>query len=169
MFIIKLIIYITIFCVSSGIGFIYSKKYIDRENELKEIKSALNICKTKMKFTYETIPEIFKYISNSMNGNVKKLFQKACEKMKTENAGEAWKQALDDTELNINNEDKEVLKSFSKLLGKTSLEGQISEIELTCEFLDVQIKKAEIDRNKNEKLYRTLGIVGGAGMVIILI
>lgn len=165
----KIFLYLIIFAISSWIGILYSKKYAYRVNELKKMKNALNICKTKMKFTYEPIPEIFKYIESNMDGNVKKVFQKACENIKNENAGEAWNKAIDNTELNISKEDKEVLKSLGKLLGKTSLEGQISEIELTSQFLDMQIKKAELEQNKNEKLYKTLGLVGGLGLVIILI
>lgn len=49
--------------------------------------------------------------------------------------------------LNINSEDKKILKDLSKLLGKTDLNGQISQIEITSSFLDEQIKK----QKKKEK------------------
>lgn len=39
---------------------------------------------------------------------------------------------------------------------------------MTEDFLDEQIKKAEKEMNKNEKLYRTLGMVLGLTIVIIL-
>ena len=96
------------------------------------------------------------------------IFEEAYKQIQEKNAGEAWKQAIQNIDSNFNREDKEILKSFSKLLGKTSIEGQLTEIELTSEFLDTQIKKAELERNKNEKLYKTLGFVGGLGLIIIL-
>ena len=43
----------------------------------------------------------------------------------------------------MNSEDLSVLKNFDKLLGKTNVEGQLSEIELLKRFIDTQIKKAE--------------------------
>lgn len=46
--------------------------------------------------------------------------------------------------------------------------GQVSEIDLTLSFLNNQIDKAEKERAKNEKLYRTLGAITGLGIVIIL-
>lgn len=49
------------------------------------------------------------------------------------------------------------------------MEGQVSEIELTSSFIDMQINKAEEERKKNEKMYRTLGTVIGLAIVIILI
>ncbi len=61
------------------------------------------------------------------------------------------------------------LKKLGKLLGQTDVEGQISEIELTESFLDMQIIKAEEERKKNQKLYKTLGIVTGLIFVIILV
>ena len=84
-------------------------------------------------------------------------------------AGEAWNIALRLDELNINEEDVGVLSNLSKLLGKTDLEGQISQIELTSQFLDKQIKKAEMKKEKNEKMYNALGMIIGIAIVIILI
>ena len=47
--------------------------------------------------------------------------------------------------------------------------GQLSEIELMENFIDKQIGLAEEARMKNEKLYRSLGIITGLAIVIILI
>lgn len=58
---------------------------------------------------------------------------------------------------------------MSKLLGKTDLNGQISQIEITSSFLDEQIKKAEKEREKSEGMYRKLGMIIGLGIIIILI
>ena len=89
--------------------------------------------------------------------------------MRDYSVDEAWKLALDIRVLNINSEDLNILKDFSKLLGKTDVQGQISQIELTSNFLDEQIEKAERERQKNESMYRKLGMIIGLGIVIILI
>ena len=49
------------------------------------------------------------------------------------------------------------------------MEGQISQIELTSSFLDKQIIKAEKEKEKNVKMYRTLGVIVGTVIIIILI
>jgi len=165
---IKIIIYSFIFLTSSGIGLLVSKKYEERVNELKEFKNALNIFKTKIKFTYEPIPEIFAEISNSINSKPGKIFKIASNNMKLLAAGEAWSIAIDTEFLSINEEDKNILKNLSKLLGQTDIEGQLNQIELTSSFLDKQIEKAESERGKNEKMYRTLGMVIGLAIVIVL-
>ena len=49
------------------------------------------------------------------------------------------------------------------------LSGQVNEIKLIDTFLDVQIEKAEQDKRKNEKMYKTLGVTVGLAIVIVLI
>ena len=169
MLIIKIIIYSFIFLSCSLIGILISRKYVNRVNELKEFKNALNIFKTKIRYTYEPLPEIFSEISESVNPNISTVFKKAAEKMKVCAAGEAWDLALKIEDLSIDDEDRNALKNLSKLLGKTDLEGQLNQIEMTSDFLDKQIRKAEIQKDKSEKMYRTLGMIMGMLIVIILV
>lgn len=169
MFILKSVILISIFGTSSFIGILLSKKYINRVKNLKEMKVILNQFETKIKYTYDTIPEIFKELSKNANKEVSNIFLEASNKMKSKEAGQAWKEAIESSNIELNKEDKNILKGLSKLLGKTNLEGQISEIELTNTFLDKQIEIAEKEKTKNEKLYKTLGICVGLAIVIILI
>lgn len=166
---IKILIYSSIFLTCSLIGVLKSQKYMYRVSELKEFKNALNMFKTKIKFTYEPIPEIFNQISSTINPSIGSIFKIASHNMKFSAAGEAWNKAIDTDILNINLEDKKILKDLGKLLGATDIEGQLAQIEVTSNFLDEQIKKAEKEREKNEKMYRELGMIVGLGIVIILL
>lgn len=166
---IKIIIYSFIFLSCSLIGILISKKYSNRVNELKEFKNALNMFKTKIRYTYAPLPEIFEEISESIDSNISIVFKKAADKMDICSAGEAWDLALKIEDLNIDDEDRNALKKLSKLLGKTDLEGQLNQIEMTSDFLDKQIKNAENQRDRSEKMYRTLGMIMGMAIVIILI
>ena len=118
MILIRIIIYAFIFLATSMIGILISKKYGDRVKELKEFKNALNIFKTKIRFTYEPIPEIFKEIAGGINSNIGTVFGVASSNMKLLAAGQAWDEALNTELLNINEEDRTALKNLSKLLRK---------------------------------------------------
>lgn len=166
--IIKYFILFLILLLSSMIGKILSKKYVHRLEELEEMRNCLNILKTKIKFTYEPIPEIFKEISKNTNKNIGNIFANAREKMKDSTANIAWKKAIDESITNLKDDDKQILKTLSKLLGQTDSEGQISQIEITEKFLDTQIKEASEDKQKNEKLYTRLGTIMGLAIVIVL-
>lgn len=169
MLVFKLFILCFIIGASSCIGILLSKKYANREKEIKEMKTGLNMFATKIKFTYEPIPILFAEIANKIGGNVGKIFSTAASYMKEKTAGDAWEASLEEVEHNFNKEDVTVLKNLSKMLGQTDLEGQLSEIEIVNQFLSSQLENAGEERRKNEKMYRTLGIVGGLTIAIILI
>lgn len=169
MFVFKLFLLALVIGASSAIGILFSKKYANREKEIKEMKTALNMFATKIKFTYEPIPSIFMEIANKIEGNIGQVFERAASRMKEESAGDAWIHALEEVECNFTKEDKEVLRNLSRLLGQTDLEGQISEIEVVNQFLASQLENAGEERRKNEKMYRTLGIITGLTIAIILI
>lgn len=169
MFFIKVFILFMIFLSSLKAGKIIAKKYLNRVNELKDMKNALNMFMTKIKFTYESVPESFREIGNNINGNIGKIFRIASENMKEKSAGEAWEEVVEKIETSLKDEDKNIIKGLGRMLGKTDLDGQISEIKLVQNFLNTQIEIAERERQKNEKLYKTLGGVVGLAVVIILV
>lgn len=117
--------------------------------------------------------EIFEYIANAFkeNKNISEVFECMVQEIKLNDANIALEKSIEKnkTNLNLNSEDIEIIKSLGKMLGKTDVEGQISEINLTSEFLETQIIKAEEDCKKNEKMYKTLGTIVGLAIVIILI
>lgn len=114
--IIKYCMLFFVFILSILIGRYVSQKYRYRLEELEEIKNALNIFKTKIKFTYEPIPEIFEEISKNTNYNISKLFKNTIENMQYETASLAWDKAIDEFLGNLKKEDKQAIKTLSKLL-----------------------------------------------------
>lgn len=167
--IVKIIMLFIVFGLSSLLGILVSRKYTYRLQELEEMKTALNIFKSKVKFTYAPIPEIFEEIASNTSKNISNIFRNAEKYMNNELAGKSWEIAVENSEGYLNNEDKHNIKSLSKLLGETDIEGQISQIELTENFLEKQIKEAIEKKSKNEKLYKKLGATIGLVVVIILI
>ena len=73
--IIKYFILFIILVLCSLIGRYLSKKYVIRVNELEKMKNALNMFQSKIKFTYEPIPEIFGEIAKNTSKSVGQLFR----------------------------------------------------------------------------------------------
>ena len=158
-----------VFISSTLIGKYIAQHYYYRLKELEDIKTALNILKSKIKFTYEPLPEIFNEIAQNINKNIAQLFENSTKKMENKTATEAWNESIEEYKGNLTEEDKQVIKTLSKMLGTTDSEGQINQIEVTENFLDNQIRQAQEEKNKNEKLYKKLGSTIGLAIVIILI
>lgn len=165
---IKYILLAVIFGLSTAIGLTISKIYENRVIELKEFKNILNIIKTKIKFTYQPLAEIFKEIANKNETNVERIFGQMANQITYFQTREVWENCIQNADISINQEDKDILKKLGKLLGQTDVEGQISEIEVTENFLNMQIEKAEEAKKKEQKMYKTLGITIGLIFVIIL-
>lgn len=171
MIFIKYILIFFIFTISIIIGNSYSKKYSVREKELKEILNILNVIKAKIKFTGQGIHEIFEQICIINQDNIGNMFKMANEFMEEECASASFEKAADLLEKNssLNKEDIEAIKSFSKMLGNTDIEGQVSQIELVENLIKKQIEQATEEKRKNSKLYKTLGVTVGLTITIILI
>ena len=169
MLMIKYFILIVILCASTGIGLLVSKKYKDRVIELREFRNALNILENKIKFTYEPLTEIFNQISQEKSSKIEEIFENMTYKLEFENVKYSWMDAIQEADISITQEDKDILKELGKVLGQTDADSQVNEIEVTESFLNMQIEKAEEARKKNQKMYKTLGVVVGLVFVIILI
>lgn len=169
MIMIKWIIILGIFLISFMIGNLISIKYILRVKELKDFKNALNIIESKIKFTYEPLPEIFLQTSRMLSKNIEPIFVQAGTYMKDMDAEEAWNKSLGEAITNLNKEDIENIRSFGKMLGKTDKEGQVSRLKLTQNLIEMQIEKAKAEEEKNAKMYRTLGSIAGLAFVIMLV
>ena len=167
MTLLKNIILVIILLLSSYIGIIKSKTFDNRVIELKKIQNSLAMLKSKIEFTYEPLKNIFIEISNIIYKNNENIFLSTIQKDKELYI--AWTESIEELQNDLNFEDKEVMKMMGKLLGKTDVKGQVNEIVLTESLIQKQIEKAEFERNKNVKLYKTMGIVLGMGICIILV
>lgn len=166
MILIKNIELISIIMICSYLGFLKSKTFENRVLELSKFQNALVMFESKLKFTYEPIKSIFEEISNVIYKNENNVFFYTSKEER--NIYNAWCIGIDKNDF-FNDEDKNVTKMMGKLLGKTDIDGQLSEIELGLELINKQIKAAEIEKNKNSKLYKTMGVILGIGISIILI
>lgn len=166
---VKTILLFAIFSLSTGIGILISKMYENRVKELRQFKNILNIIKTKIKFTYEPLAEIFNQISQEKSSKIEEIFENMTYKLAFENVKYSWMDAIQEADISITQEDKDILKELGKVLGQTDADSQVNEIKVTESFLNMQIEKAEEARKKNQKMYKTLGVVVGLVFVIILI
>ena len=159
MIIIKGSLIISIIIVCSLIGNIKANSFDKRYFELKKFKRSLGIFRSKLEFTYEPVCEIFKEVSRLVYEE--NIFERFIE-------NNNWDLAVD-AQKNFENDDKEVVKSLGKMLGKLDKDGQLNEIYLVDGFIDKQIETAYEIKQKNEKLYKILGRSVGIAIAIILI
>ena len=164
----KIGLLILVLGICTSIGILKAKSYDNRVIELKKIKNALGVLKSKIEFTYEPIKDIFLEISKIVFLKEENIFLETVNGIEVYGLTESWNRAVEN-DRNLIEEDKSTVKMFGKLLGKTDKAGQINEINVTSKLVDALIEKAEAEKNKNYKLFKTLGCVVGIGICIILV
>ena len=163
---------IAILIGSTSIGFLISKGYKNRVLELRCFSNLINILQNKIKFTHKPLCDVLEEVSNiKTNTRIAQIFSKTAKNLEKQTCEEALDKAITEEKvfLNLNVEDIELIKTLGTVLGKTDIDGQMSEINQFNVLFANQIAKAEQEQLKNEKMYKSLGTIVGLVIVIILI
>ena len=162
----KNIIILLIVIISSYIGVLKSKVYVDREIELKNFLNALLFLKNKIEYTNLVLSDIFKEISDSIYKDKLNVFKQSYleeGKLRENFENEILKSKV------FLEEDKSIILDFSSSLGKLNKISQIKSIEICYEFLIRNLEIAKEEKIKNVKMCKTLGVVIGLMIGIIFI
>jgi stage III sporulation protein AB len=170
--VIKIIGAVVILGSTSIIGFSLARDCSKRPGILRELQAALQMLENEICYMSNLLSDAFMRIYKASNTDAAILFKDAADRLNLlgTTAYEAWETAVNDqyARLSLKKEDKAILLNFGKMLGNSDLDGQISNIRLTASQLKLQELKAEETRKKNEKMYRSLGVLGGLALIIIL-
>lgn len=158
----------------SFIGFVLSNDLKKRPRQLRELQGLLQMFENQIAYLSDVIVEAFERISRVGRCETCIFFSRTAGILREDGscgAPAAWEKAVRECIrlTSLNKEDEEILSAFGKSLGNTDLEGQIKNIRLTLSQLKVQEEKAEEYRNRNERMYKSLGLLGGATIVILLL
>lgn len=155
------------------LGYKISKRIAGRPEELREVSQLLEILETEFRYMADVLTDAFARVCKNSSSRTVIFFKRCSEILQTSpniNAKEAWGMAIKEVipETYLNSEDANILCDFGKRLGMSDLDGQIANIHLTISRLKIQEKKADEVKNKNEIMYKRLGILGGICLVLLL-
>ena len=117
----RYIFFLGVLIGSTSIGFLLSKRYIDRVEELNCLLKYANIMQNKIKFTHKPLKEIFEEIAKlETNKQISDLFYILSQKLEHTSAENAWRETISEKRfyLNLKNEDIELLKTLGNVLRK---------------------------------------------------
>ena len=82
---------------------------------------------------------------------------------------DAWQKSLQAERSGaLSDEDRQILMDLGEILGSTSLQGQLDQLNLLQKRLQLQQDAAAERYQTSGKLYQSLGLMGGLALVIIL-
>ncbi|WP_158282146.1 stage III sporulation protein SpoIIIAB [Salipaludibacillus keqinensis] len=154
-------------------GMEFAKRLERRTNLLRHIKVALETLDTEIAFAMMPLAEAFDQVSRQLPPPVREFFYEVALKLKNEetSAFQAWEEVLVKwmEDVDLEEKDIEILRQFGQTLGKQDIQGQRKQIKLTQSYLDHMEKTAIDAQKKYQSMYRSLGLLGGILLVIMLL
>ena len=171
---IKLIGSLLIISSTTLIGFYYGRKYSSRLKNLIYMEQCIKILETEIVYGATPLPEALTNVYNKGNKSVSFVF----EDIKNHLLGNKKGQIFDSfshmviplkDRLNFKEEDIEVFLSLGRVVGSSDRQDQEKNFKLILNQIAVLEREAKLERDKNEKMFKNLGILTGLAIVIILI
>lgn len=171
--IIKLTGCVIVFMSSVFLGYYLSMKDFYRINDLREIKKALFIILSEIDYSISTVPEAIFKTSEKVKEPISEIFKYLSyelSKKSGESLDKVWKHVLNKkySDTYLKEEDVELLEGFGKTLGYLDKKMQINNINITIGYIDRKIDEIYSQALSNKKMYKSLGILCGIGIVIVL-
>lgn len=170
----KIIGSLLIISVFTIYGFYLSYRIIYRQNDLLEMKRAILILSSEMRFLSTSIVDAITHIENSIDPPIKNLFSYfkfLLEKNEGDSIEIIWEKALA-SELKNSFFSKNDLGKF-KIIGKSicnyDKDFNLSSLRLVNDYIDQSIAEINLDKRQYLKMYQSLSILLSIMIVIILI
>ena len=168
---IKIVIGIVIICISGYIGIEMSSNLKAREEVLKDFSTFLTMLKSQMIYLNSSIPTAFEYSRQSLSSRLKYAIENIVLDMakfgvsKVDISIEENIKALEC----LTKEDELFISSTLKNIGISDIDSQKNIIENAINITDEKIKEAKDKKNKDSKVYKTVGLIAGIIVVVIFI
>lgn len=170
----KLISILIVLSCATLAGYIKSKSFSIRPQQLRELQILLELMMNDLIYMSILLPDLLISTGNKSNSQVSIFFTRAGEMLKNQNvlrASKAWEKSVNENikYTCLDEEDKMILINFGLNIGNSDLDGQVRNIKAVLQQLKMQEHKAEEIRIKNEPLYKKIGVLAGLAAVILLI
>lgn len=174
MYFMKIIGCILVVASSTGMGFFFSNEMRCRIENLKELRKLIGLLRGDIRYANTPLPEAIGSITRRQNGNFNNFFNDVGTKLRELSGhtfSEIWKEAVQKEliDTSLSKKDKLHIIQFGESLGYLDKDMQMNTIDLFISQLEDEIK--ELSKTVKEKayLYKTLGIMGGVFIIIIMI
>ncbi|WP_067728091.1 stage III sporulation protein SpoIIIAB [Oceanobacillus damuensis] len=155
------------------IGFEWSNRLTKRPKHIRQLKSALQILEAEIVYSQAPLNEAFLSISRKIPDPLKTFFAVLGSEMKKEQVDffGLWEAKVNELLKNstLIDTEKEILKQFGRTLGQHDIYQQQKQINLAIVHLDRELEDAIENNHKYGKLAKSLGILSGIFIVLLLI
>ncbi len=169
----KMLLNMVIICCSSALGNKLANRYIYRIRDIRTLQICFAKLETEIIYYCTFLPDALENVGKSTRGGVGKFLSQVSANLINKNGSsieEAWSVALEASKeyLKLIDDDYDVIRTFGCQLGVADRTSQRQLFEILQLQLKKQEKKAEENRDRYERMYRSLGFLSGLAIIIIL-
>ncbi len=173
MFLIKSIGSLIIILASSTLGFYHSRLYAERLDNLISFQHCIQILETEIMYAANPLPEALKEVYSKGNKKVSYIFNDIRNHLlsnKNSNVYDGFLSVVSELResLCFKEEDIAIILSFGRSLGISNRIDQEKHFKVILLQLKNQQREAEEEKVKNGKMYKSLGVLIGFGIVLAL-
>lgn len=154
-------------------GFLWAARYASRPRHIRQFRTALQRLETEIHYGATPLPAALAQIAKPLRGPVGKCLANVADRLihdEDPSLIACWKKGLlshwDETSLQSS--EKDILMQFGVTLGVSDREDQVKHIRLAISQLEAEEENAIMEQRKYEKLCRTMGVLLGALIVILM-
>ncbi|SHE52210.1 stage III sporulation protein AB [Caldanaerobius fijiensis DSM 17918] len=154
------------------LGISIANNYKLRLTALRDIQRCLEYLMTEVIYVQTPLPEAFINTAKIASKEIAPLFEATIEILEREencSIKQAFIKSLEKLDLPLDREDIKIIKHLGNTLGSTDVENQVRAFKLALSRLSKQEELALKLKEKNEKLFKEIGFLCGAIIVILLI
>ena len=174
MILLKILLLLVIFAICTSIGILHGRTFSTRLENLIYLEQCIKILETEIVYGSTPLPQALSNVYSKGNPRVSFIFEAIKEDLLENKRGEIYLSFVSVreilfTKLNLKKVDVETFMSLGRVLGTSNREDQEKNLKITLNQMTGLIFEAREERNKNEKFYKTLGLITGIGIIIILV
>ena len=165
---------ILVVAAGAGMGFSGSMRLSEQIRILEKLLQMVICLKGEIRCGNASLPDAFYGAAGRMNGKYREFLISAADRMKA-GTGEKLSQICRECAENalkkscLTHGEKDAFFSLGEHLGYLDLEMQMKQLSLYEENLEEEISRLKEEASVKKRLYRSLGILGGLLLAVLLI
>ncbi|SFJ31422.1 stage III sporulation protein AB [Thermoflavimicrobium dichotomicum] len=158
---------------ASWAGFFLARNYRERPQQIRQLRSALSLLETEIGYGTRPLIEACEAIAERMDGAISAIFARCAENLKQMDGAstyECFQQAIEQQwpHTTMKKPEKLVLLHFCQTLGRSDREDQLQHVRVAKSNLEVEEMKAREEQGQYEKMCKTVGILCGVLIIILM-
>lgn len=143
-----------------------------RVRELEDLIHSLHTILREMEYRLAPLPELLTQAAEQTRGQVSAFFRlcaQGAEHLNGRTFQMVWRQAMEAGQLRLEQPDLDVLEHLGGVLGRYDGESQRQALRESLDRLERNRQEAEDQSRRLGRVYRVLGLAGGAFILILMI